>query len=465
MMKSLEKRILTGSLALLFAAGTMAGCTKAPAPASDAPSVPDSAPAVSAPVDSAAEASMVDIDEDVPPIAALPDVQEELTIDLSSAAAFADALLIKPAEPEEEPLDPDNLTPFVDVDHDAYYYEPLLWALDNEVVTGSRGEEFRPDDPCSRGDTVTLLYAVGGRPEVDIEDYPFDDVAQPNSQQGKAIAWAAEEGITNGNGDGSFDPDGQVTRLQAVTFLWRLAGSPNPSDAETLFWDADQPAVHWAVEQGITSGTSEGEFSPDTPCTRGQVITFIYRYAIGAGIEFTRTHMADIPEDRNNVGMGSEKPGTVRMVSLNIPAMYVGDKTQADVDALALTFGIQGAVLNQDGSMILKMSESVQQHILETIRGNISQALNEIPNSEWYPDVTDVYADDAYTVFTVQTSLKSAEEAKNIPLSEFVLYSWIYACYSGQEIPSVLVIVANESTGEIYREARATQPVLTVAAN
>ena len=129
---------------------------------------------------------------------------------------------------------------------------------------------------------------------------PFSDVAE-DAYNADAVAWAAEQKITEGRGGGIFDPDATVTRAEAVTFLWRMAGSPDPTGTET-FTDVEadanrgwyQTAVRWAVEQGITDGTGNGEFSPYVTCSRGMILTMLYRLE---GCPYDAALAAEVPED------------------------------------------------------------------------------------------------------------------------------------------------------------------------
>ena len=172
---------------------------------------------------------------------------------------------------------------FVDVPADAYYYDAVLWAVENGVTEGTNadGTLFSPNDPCTRAQVVTFLWRAAGSPEPE-SLRSFADVSA-DSYYAKAVAWAVENGITTGTGDGLFSPDAVCSRAQIVTFLWRAqqspaAGSGNPFldvAADAYYTDA----VLWAVENGVTMGTNaEGTaFSPDDDCTRAQIVTFLYR--------------------------------------------------------------------------------------------------------------------------------------------------------------------------------------------
>ncbi len=168
---------------------------------------------------------------------------------------------------------------FVDVKPDAYYYNAVLWAVENGITTGTTTTTFSPDNNCTRGQAVTFLWRAFGCPEVE-SSATFSDVVK-GSYYEKAVAWAVSEGITKGTSKTTFSPDATCTRSQIVTFLFRaedaIAGSavnPFKDVAESTYY---YNAVLWAVENGITTGTTTTTFSPDNNCTRGQIVTFLFR--------------------------------------------------------------------------------------------------------------------------------------------------------------------------------------------
>ena len=175
---------------------------------------------------------------------------------------------------------PENNFRFTDVPESAYFYEPVLWAVENGVTSGTSATKFSPYEGCTRGQVVTFLWRAAGCPEPESSYNPFSDVPS-NAYYHDAVLWAAEEGITTGTSRTRFEPNATVTRAQTVTFLWRWAGSPEPGSAGSF---SDVPyrayyadAVAWAVEYGITNGTAPGLFSPAQTCTRAQIVTFLYR--------------------------------------------------------------------------------------------------------------------------------------------------------------------------------------------
>ena len=172
---------------------------------------------------------------------------------------------------------------FVDVPADAYYYDAVLWAVKEGITNGTSATTFSPDNPCTRAQMVTFLWRAAGSPEPKTSECQFTDVDM-DSYYGKAVLWAVEKGITNGTSDTTFSPDATCTRAQMATFLCRMANGKAVSST-SAFTDVEAgkyytEAVQWAVEQGITNGTSATTFSPDTTCTRAQMVTFLYRYFV-----------------------------------------------------------------------------------------------------------------------------------------------------------------------------------------
>lgn len=172
-------------------------------------------------------------------------------------------------------------TAFNDVPSGSYYEEAVNWAVKNGVTSGTSATTFAPNGICTRAQTVTFLWRAMGAPEPGTSHNPFTDVSR-DAYYYKAVLWAVEKGITQGTSETTFSPDDMVTRGQTVTFLWRAAGSvsgakTNPfTDVERGAYYAD--AVLWAVDTGVTSGTSTTTFSPNNQCTRAQIVTLIWRY-------------------------------------------------------------------------------------------------------------------------------------------------------------------------------------------
>ena len=168
--------------------------------------------------------------------------------------------------------------PFTDVPSGAYYYDAVLWAVENGVTDGVTATLFAPDASCTRAQIVTFLWRAAGSPEP-VGTSAFTDVPA-SAYYAKAVAWAVENGITTGTSDTTFSPDAPCTRGQSMTFLYRAR--KGAANASTGFTDVPAGAfyaapVAWAVENGITNGTSTATFSPDAPCTRAEIVTFLYR--------------------------------------------------------------------------------------------------------------------------------------------------------------------------------------------
>ena len=173
---------------------------------------------------------------------------------------------------------------FVDVPANAYYYDAVLWAAEEGITGGVDAAHFAPNAPCTRAQAVTFLWRAAGSPEPKSTEMPFVDVPA-DAYYHDAVLWAVEQGITKGTSDTTFSPDATCTRGQIVTFLWRsqkspASGSVNPfADVAADAYYAD--AVLWAVREDITNGTSSTTFSPDATCTRAQIVTFLYRCLTG----------------------------------------------------------------------------------------------------------------------------------------------------------------------------------------
>ena len=170
-------------------------------------------------------------------------------------------------------------SPFDDVSADAYYNQAVQWAQEKGITDGISSNLFGPKQPCTRSQIVTFLWRAAGSPEPKNTAAGMTDVV-PGSYYAKAVAWAVENGITTGTAEGTFSPDATCTRAQAVTFLARAqnakaTGKTAFSDVPADSYFAD--AVAWAQANGVTTGTSETTFSPDSDCTRAQIVTFLYR--------------------------------------------------------------------------------------------------------------------------------------------------------------------------------------------
>lgn len=178
----------------------------------------------------------------------------------------------KPAEAQKE-----KTVEFSDVDPGAYYYDAVQWAVKKGITSGTTETTFSPDQTCTRAQTITFLWRAAGSPAPKGKENPFSDVKEGTAFY-NAILWAAERGIISGS---TFNPSDAVTRAQAAAFLYRNAGSPAVQGGASF---SDVPAdayyakaVAWAAAEGVTSGTKDNTFRPDAACTRGQIVTFLYR--------------------------------------------------------------------------------------------------------------------------------------------------------------------------------------------
>ena len=172
--------------------------------------------------------------------------------------------------------------PFKDVKESDYYYDSVLWAVENGITDGITPTTFSPNMKCTRAHAVTFLWRSMGSPEPSSSTNPFKDVKE-GAYYYKAVLWAVEKGITDGVTPTSFAPEMQCTRAHAVTFLWRMAGKPAPGSSTNPFKDVKADAYYyqsvlWAVEKGITDGVTPTSFAPDMKCTRAHIVTFLYRY-------------------------------------------------------------------------------------------------------------------------------------------------------------------------------------------
>ena len=170
--------------------------------------------------------------------------------------------------------------PFKDVSSKDYFYAAVQWAVGKNVTQGTSANTFSPDARCTRAQVVTFLWRAAGSPAPKNRTLPFRDV-RPGDYCYDAVCWAVEQGITGGTGNGAFSPDLVVTRAQAVALLHRAAGSPAAQTA-SAFSDVASgsyyaAAAQWASAQGITQGTGGNRFSPDKDCTRGQIVSLLYR--------------------------------------------------------------------------------------------------------------------------------------------------------------------------------------------
>ncbi|MBQ7682645.1 MAG: S-layer homology domain-containing protein [Oscillibacter sp.] len=243
----------------------------------------------------------------VPALAAdtdAPNTDEKPLISATDAADPDKTLLISPApdaadEDDDQPFidseNPDDPTitplisavgepeesavanPFEDVAENSPFLAGILYAVERGITNGTTAKTFSPYAICTHAQILTFLWRGWGSPKSTIAN-PFSDSIKTNAYYYQAALWAYEKGMT----DAAFDPYAYCTRLQAVTYMWKLSGAPTVSQSGFPFADVSDDAdarnaVAWAVEHGITNGTTTTTFSPDKRCTRAQIVTFIYR--------------------------------------------------------------------------------------------------------------------------------------------------------------------------------------------
>ena len=198
-----------------------------------------------------------------------------------------------PAEETEEPAEETPVNPFTDVAETSAYYEGILWAVEQGITTGRTETTFVPGENCTEANILTFLWRANGQPAAAATENPFGEAVNPEAYYYGAALWAFEQGMI----DETFAPNTACTRAQAVYFMWVATGSPADAAAATftdVAADADYAAaVNWAVAQGVTNGTGDGTtFSPETVCTRGQIVTFLYRAANASSAETETTPAA-----------------------------------------------------------------------------------------------------------------------------------------------------------------------------
>jgi hypothetical protein len=170
--------------------------------------------------------------------------------------------------------------PFKDVKGTDWFYDSVMWAVTNNVTGGTSATTFSPDASCTRGQVVTFLWAAAGRPEPVSTTNPFTDVSEKDWFY-QPVLWAVENGITAGTSPTKFSPNASCTRAQVVTFLYAAQGRPEISgsgdfrDVKDTDWFA-KPVV-WAAQNAITGGVGNNNFGPERTCTRSQIVTFLYK--------------------------------------------------------------------------------------------------------------------------------------------------------------------------------------------
>lgn len=249
---------------------------------------------------------------------------------------------------------------FTDVDQSAYYYTPVQWAVEKGLTSGTGPSSFSPNAPCTRGQIVTFLWNASGQPEPRRTGSAFVDVGSSDYFY-KAVLWAAEEGIASGTDATHFTPDRACSRGEAVTFLWRWDGCA--SGTASYFNDVSRlsyykSAVDWAVAKGITSGTGNDGFSPNGPCTRGQIVTFLYRVehpvTVNSGTPaWCQAYMTFLRNytGKNYWGKEGERFQLAYIDDNSIPEMVIGDSNEYSAHlSLPTVYAYHGGSVLEVGS-------------------------------------------------------------------------------------------------------------------
>lgn len=220
---------------------------------------------------------------------------------------------------------------FEDVQEGRYFYRPVYWALENNITYGTSPTTFSPDNYCTRAQTVSFLWRMAGEPEPANIQTGFTDVPE-YSYYAKAVAWAVENQITFGKSPTTFDPEGVCTRAEFVAFLYRSTGALAPQNTRTRFVDVEDwryyaTPIAWAVENGVTVGTSPTTFSPNETCTRGQVVTFLHRWCTTLNVRDCGAIANDAIDDTDAINQAIEKAAAeAKVEAVYIPAgVYVID--------------------------------------------------------------------------------------------------------------------------------------------
>lgn len=237
---------------------------------------------------------------------------------------------------------------FTDVAANAYYADAVSWAVEQKITSGTSATTFSPDATCTKAQILTFIWRANGSPEPDLEKIstadhnPYPDL-NGTEYYFKAAQWAYTKGMTAGGMN--FNGNEPCSRSLAVTYLWEEAGEPQPAK-EASFTDIiralhDMNAISWAVEAGITSGTSATTFSPDATCTRGQIVTFLYRAK-------SLSTAGSQPQQASQPSTGSKPQGFGDLAALEAEANKVWDTEHVNGSLSNLTEEEQKALDRSD---------------------------------------------------------------------------------------------------------------------
>ena len=227
---------------------------------------------------------------------------------------------------------------FTDVPNNTYYTKPVEWAVNNNITSGTSPNTFQPFKPCSRAEIVTFLWRYSGSPEPKENKQIFQDINK-TAYYAKTVTWAYENKITSGINKNTFSPNQPCSRAQAVTFLWRLKNQPLINNdipfvdikPNTYYYNA----IKWAVQENITNGTDTNHFSPDTICSRSQIITFLYRTIVPEAKTDTTSVAPVIETIETPKPVPTPKPNIPNVNYGNIGRLYIKNHSVALYNSLS----------------------------------------------------------------------------------------------------------------------------------
>ncbi len=330
--------------------------------------------------------------------------------------------------------------PFKDVKANAYYYNAVEWAVNSGVTSGMTPTTFEPNTKCTRGQVVSFLFRASGDAPISTAN-PFTDV-KSKSFYYQPVLWAVSKNITSGTSATTFSPTKNCTRAEVVCFLWRVAGCPSPTSTKNPFSDVGAnkfytKAVLWAVENGITGGTTATTFSPDTACTRAQIVSFLQRFYSPVSAEavlkvFNKhteahirdTNISDVAQLKENEYLSFAFNVTNnRTIPLKITSMYATINGGPQLHWGALTLGA-----NQSGTCHIYYvnMQSCQKSGSYTVSFYVN---NKIVTTKTFVVVDSSYADTSNywnSVFPVPTAQQIAAYKNPKNLRSPYIAGWLW---------------------------------------